>query len=1433
MSHLSLIRHVDPAGVLPAGSQQASTSSETETPAVDRSSVVLLATRQLQVRAVGTTVLRKAGFRVETAPNGEAVLAEVEKLRPDLILIETTLDDMSAALLCSRLRAQATSRTIPVLVISDLSDPRDIQQILAQDLTDVISAPVNWKILTFRIHRWIAMAKRFQLLDDQDMDFEEVRESALKASTELLQLRNYDSLTGLPNREMFVNSLELVVDQCQRSAGYCAVLYLDIDDFQEVNDLIGRSLGDELLRLIAGRLQSCLREDDLVTQMGDGGSLASFARVTADQFAILLSSVPDQTAAEAVAERLLKSLAEPLVIREREFRLSARIGIADSATLYDGSEEELLKRAEIAMRYCKQHEGQSSAVFESFMNDLVVKRLELKAELQKALEREELFLCYQLLVNARTGAPEGVEGLVRWNHPERGLVAPNEFLPVAEESDLIVEVDRWVLREGCRQGREWLDKGYPPLLMSLNVSMRFLSETDFARQVLAIVDETGLPPAALQLELSERGNLPDAGRIMGQFETLVDRGIHLALDDFGTGQTSLSYLRTLPINCVKVDQSFVRRVPEDSASVAIVTAIGAMSHHLGLNVVAEGVETTEHWRFLSANGYDKLQGYLFSKPERVEELETGLRHLAGWRQMMAAANPDANPDAKTGTGAADSAPKASAGGDGSAGSAEVRSTPIATPRGDERQPEAGTRGEASGWQGSEADLLELARNDFLTKLYNRFSFDERLDHAVAHADRFGHKVALLLIDLDDFKYINDTHGHAVGDELLIQLAGRLKRLVRKVDTLARIGGDEFAVIFSELQDVKHVADLGNRLLETLARTVVVEGQELRVTASLGISVYPAGGTQAKDLLRQADLALYKAKKNGGNGLRFFAREMDWEVKRRMALAQDLSGAVDRGELFLEYQMQVALATGAIVGAEALLRWDHPAKGLIGPGRLIPIAESTGEIRSIGRWVIAAACAQAREWRDTLGRDIPISVNLSPAQCRDSEFVDSVLEALKEHQLSPRLLHLELNERLLTQLPEVLEPPLRRLGELGVSLTLDNFGSGASALEHFRRFRFNRLKIHHSLVKTIGQRSTSSTVLNGIFALARRMDVQIVAEGVEKPEEVEALLAEGCEVGQGFLFSKPLSATAITERLRQGGEPAAVAETATGAIPNPADAEPAVSATSDHEASDLDADNSAPAATEPSKPDTEPDLLAALRHDPPLTDSATVELRKLDSYTATAASPARDPWRWRLWIAAMLAVAALAGFYIRPLKFTDLGSLASTPIAHSSATGVPTSPDTTELGPAAAGGPTIGDPPAASAPITSQAPPAARDDRPQTAGATPDASAQALVEFARGWARSWAEQRVDDYLQLYSRDFDPPGNLTRDAWAQQRRVRIRKPRRIEIQLSAVKAETLGEGRARVSFDQTYRSDTYSDQVYKILELIREDDDWKIVAERQEG
>jgi diguanylate cyclase (GGDEF)-like protein len=1089
-----------------------------------RRPVVLMAARSLPIATFGTSVLKAAGFEVETETSGERILAHWGRLRPDLILAEVLLDDMDVVHFCSRLRQLRMARSVPLLVASDLIHAPTIQKILGDDCTDFIAVPIQWQVLVFRAHRWLYLAKKMQTLQEREMErgeVEEARDSALQASTEALRLRHFDSLTGLPNRELFVSTVGLALRQEQ---SHPHVLLLDIDDFREVNALVGRTLGDELLKVVAKRLRNCLREDE--STFKSEGERASFARFGGDQFAVLvLGERNSKQKAMEVAARLLRRLADPIMVGERQFRLNGRVGIADSADLGSEGEEVLAQRAETATRYCKQRTGERVAFFESFMNELVVRRMALKDELRTAIDREQLYLCYQLLVDGRTLAPTSVEGLIRWRHPSRGEVPPEEFLGVAEESELVVEIDRWVLRDGCRQGKLWLDRGMTPLKISLNVSMRFLEEEDFSEQVLSVLRESALPPDRLQLELSERGVLPEAGRILAQLERLAETGIHLAIDDFGTGQTSLSYLRTLPLDCIKVDRSFVSRVPGDSASAAIVSAVAAMSHHLGLRVVAEGVENREQQLFLRSHGYDELQGFLLSRPLPASDVEEVLADLAeqGLRQPEepeSAAEPE--PRVAIPVGEAAAAADEARGQRGATGAKAVEERP---------GPNLG--------EDTSNRLLRLAHRDFLTGLYNRFSFDERLEHAVAHADRYGHKLALLLIDLDEFKFVNDTHGHPIGDGLLVEIAKRLHEKVRRVDTLARIGGDEFAIIYSEFSKVAGVAEAARRFLAALSEPIYVEGLELRVGGSIGVTVYPEGSSRAEDLLRQADLALYKAKSEGGNRIHFFAREMDRDVQRSLHLARDLGGALERSEFLVKYQPVVDLRTARLEGVEALLRWRHPARGMVDPASFIPVAENTGEIRALGGFVIRQACAQARRWRERYGRTVPVAVNISAVQCREARFADSVVAALEEHRLPPAALQLELSERLLTTLTEELEEPLRSLEALGLGLTLDNFGTGASSLEHFQRFRFQRLKIDRSLVWTVGRGAGSESVLSGIVALAGKLGLTIVAEGIERQEQAEWLLAEGCDLGQGFLFSKPLLGDQVMEILTRRDGPVRV------------------------------------------------------------------------------------------------------------------------------------------------------------------------------------------------------------------------------------------------------------------------------------------------------
>lgn len=428
----------------------------------------------------------------------------------------------------------------------------------------------------------------------------------------------------------------------------------------------------------------------------------------------------------------------------------------------------------------------------------------------------------------------------------------------------------------------------------------------------------------------------------------------------------------------------------------------------------------------------------------------------------------------------------------------------------------------------EQRLLRMARRDFLTDLLNRYAFDERLELALAQANRFSHQVALLLIDLDDFKFVNDTHGHSTGDGLLRAIARRLRSQIRKVDAIARLGGDEFAVIHTELGSVDSIAEFARRVMVLLEQPFEVDGHELHISASIGIAVYPPGGSEARPLLRQADLAMYKAKEAGGHTFRFHVRAMDKRVQERMALQRDLNGALERHELFLRYQPQIRLRDGAIIGAEALLRWTHPERGPVDPQQFIPIAEASGEMIGIGRWVLRSAILQAKKWRAAAPERFTVAVNLSPVQFRDPGFAHWLLDTLRELGVEPQKLELELTEEVLMRSRNSVESALFRLHDHGVRFSLDNFGSGISALESLHKFPFDRLKIAMKWTHRLHKNPQDTALVSAIIALAGKLGLEVVAEGIETRRQARELAEQGCDAGQGYLFSLPLSSEGLAQ-----------------------------------------------------------------------------------------------------------------------------------------------------------------------------------------------------------------------------------------------------------------------------------------------------------------
>ncbi|MCW5622975.1 MAG: EAL domain-containing protein, partial [Burkholderiales bacterium] len=422
---------------------------------------------------------------------------------------------------------------------------------------------------------------------------------------------------------------------------------------------------------------------------------------------------------------------------------------------------------------------------------------------------------------------------------------------------------------------------------------------------------------------------------------------------------------------------------------------------------------------------------------------------------------------------------------------------------------------------AEARLDYLAYYDPVTNLLNRHGFNERIQFALSRAQRFGGRVGLLLLDLDNFKVINDTMGHQAGDALLAALGHRLREALRQGDTVCRLGGDEFAVIVDNVGSAQEVELVAAKIVNTLVLPLMVSGQEVYVTASCGVSLYPEHGSDARTLVRTADTAMYCAKEAGKNAFRVFRPEMNQRAFRRMSLEHSLRKAMENGDLRLRYQPKVDLRSGRVVGAEALLRWVHTEDGSISPAEFIPVAEESGLIVPLGAWVLRTACREAKRWQEAgLGR-IPVAVNLSARQFKDQGLLDAVLEALEESGLEPDQLELELTESMLMENVEANIELLRELRARGVRLSIDDFGTGYSSMGYLKRFPIRSLKVDRSFVRDIPHDRDDCAIAGAIVALAHELGLGVVAEGVENVEQLRFLARHDCYVQQGFYFSPAL------------------------------------------------------------------------------------------------------------------------------------------------------------------------------------------------------------------------------------------------------------------------------------------------------------------------
>jgi diguanylate cyclase (GGDEF)-like protein/PAS domain S-box-containing protein len=456
------------------------------------------------------------------------------------------------------------------------------------------------------------------------------------------------------------------------------------------------------------------------------------------------------------------------------------------------------------------------------------------------------------------------------------------------------------------------------------------------------------------------------------------------------------------------------------------------------------------------------------------------------------------------------------------------------------------KGELTGFQGVDRDITErkqaeeriqfLAHHDSLTGLPNRILLRDRYDHALSIASHGNSHVAMLFLDLDNFKVVNDTLGHSAGDQMLLEVVKRLSRCTRDGDTISRQGGDEFILLLNDVPDLETVERIAGEILSELAEPMAINGRQLNTSCSIGISIFPEDGNDFDTLLQKADTAMYNAKDAGRNTYRFFNEEMNLQAHDHLLLQNRLFQAVAQEDFHLHFQPQVHIGSGRVIGVEALLRWHNPELGQVEPSRFIPVAEESGLIVPIGSWVMVEACLQAEAWRKAGYEEIGISVNLSALQFRRANLIESVAGALNRSGLPPHLLELELTESILLQDADNNLDTVRRLKALGVRLSIDDFGTGYSSFSYLKRFAVDRLKIDQSFVRDITTDPDDAAIVRAIIQLARSLRLGIVAEGVETVEQLDFLRTEGCEEVQGFLFSQPLPAAELEAFLHKHNKP---------------------------------------------------------------------------------------------------------------------------------------------------------------------------------------------------------------------------------------------------------------------------------------------------------
>ncbi len=542
--------------------------------------------------------LRGAGFSVTVAADGEQAMEKFARGAFDLVMLDIDMPRRNGLEVCAALRQQA-GELLPIVMVTGMDEVESVDAAYRAGATDFISKPISWALIAHRVRY---MLRGYQI----NLDLQAARE-------DIRRLAYFDSLTGVPNREYFQTILADALEQQRRHARPFALLCIDLDNFKRINDTLGHGVGDELLCVVTARLRSELRAGMRSGAKSAGSSHDGMCRVGGDEFMVLLPDIREADDAMAVANRLIAAVSQPMRLACHDVLVTPSIGIAlcpgDS-----GHAGTLVRNADLAMYFAKRRAPGTAALFAADMSADALMRLTIEGELRGAIQRNELALEYQPQYSLGSGRISGLEALLRWRHPSLGAVSPAEFVPIAEQTGLILSIGLWVLRTACAQARSWQLENLPPVRVAVNVSGLQLIQPDFPATVARALKEAGLPAHLLELEITETVIVQDDARALRSITELQELGVEIAIDDFGTGQSSFARLSRFPVNRLKIDRAFVRRAHTSSADNAIASAMISMAKTLQIEVVAEGIEEAEQLLLLQEKSCDLGQGYLLSRP---------------------------------------------------------------------------------------------------------------------------------------------------------------------------------------------------------------------------------------------------------------------------------------------------------------------------------------------------------------------------------------------------------------------------------------------------------------------------------------------------------------------------------------------------------------------------------------------------------------------------------------------------------------------------------------------------------------------------------------------------------------------------------------------------------------------------------------------------